>query len=159
LQAVLRPGDFVRDMLGWHQVDPQCDLRGDPTRAIVIPPDMSTLYQLVVKAGARNFVSLGFNNKSCGQISNSGAKTFPNTDALRAEFAAYAVRIVKQVPALGGLSLWNEFTGTYKGGYAKTARAEKLTDYCRLANAVIAEVRKVDAELPIAIGASKGWDI
>jgi hypothetical protein len=159
LQAVLRPGDFVRDMLGWHRVDRNCDLAGNPERAVAIPSDMMDLYQLVAAVGGRNFVSLGFNNKYCGQAANSGAKTFPNTDFLRAEFAAYAVRVVKQVPALGGISLWNEFTGTYKGGYAKTARAEKLADYCRLANTVITEVRKVDAELPIAIGATKGWDI
>jgi hypothetical protein len=159
LQTVLNPGDFVHDVVGWHQVDRKCDLRADPSHTIKIPQRTLDHYLRVEQAGGRNFVVLAFNNRHCGQPVNSGAKTFPNTDALRAEFAAYAVGVVSQVPALGGISIWNEFTGTHNGGYAASARAQKLTDYCLLANAVITEVRKVDEALPIAIGATNGANI
>ena len=157
LTTVLRPGDFVRDVLGWHRADPACNLRNDPSLPIMIPSRLSELYQTVEAAGGRNFVTLAFNNKHCGQRTNSGAHAFPNTPQLRAEFAAYAVGVVKQVPALGGISIWNELNGTWSGGYQD--RAQQLTDYCLLANAVITEVRKVDAQLPIAIGATVGADI
>ena len=40
LQSVLRPGDFVRDVLGWQKADPKCDLRSDPSRPIVISAAM-----------------------------------------------------------------------------------------------------------------------
>lgn len=154
LQAVLNPGDFVRDVLGWARVDRNCDLRGDPSRTIAIPDSMATLYERVRAAGGKNFVTLGFNNVNCGQISNSGADTFPNSDELRAEFAAYAVAVVKQVPALGGISIWNELNGTWNGGY--TTAADRLTNYCLLANKVVTEVRKVAKDVPIAIGATVG---
>ncbi len=156
-EQVLNPGDMVRDVLGWHKADPRCDLAQSPAPRIVIPTSMQTLYDRVEAAGGKNFVTLAFNNRNCGQIANSGAKTFPSTPALRAEFAAYAAAVVQQVPALGGVSIWNEFDGTWDGGY--TSYAQKLTDYCRLANAVIAEIRKVDPHMPIAIGATVGWDI
>jgi len=157
LKAVLRPGDFVRDVLGWHRVDTKCNLRIDPSRPITIPTAMQTLYNNVAAAGGRNFVTLAFNNKKCGQTANGGGQDFPSTPELRAEFAAYAVRVVRQVPALGGVSLWNELNGTWSGGYK--SRDRQLADYCLLANAVIAEVRKADAHVPIAIGATVGADI
>ncbi len=157
LKTVLAPGDLVRDVLGWHKVDRNCNLRTNPALPIIIPTPMATLYQNVVAAGGKNFVTLAFNNRWCGQVANSGGTTFPNTAVLRAEFAAYAVRVVKQVPALGGISLWNELNGTWDGGYAN--RADKLLNYCRLANEVIREVRKVNANIPIAIGATVGWNI
>jgi hypothetical protein len=157
LQTVLKPGDFVRDVLGWRKVDPKCDLRSDPALPIAIPPAMQTLYSNVAAAGGRNFVTLAFNNIKCGQLANDGGHAFPDTPELRAEFAAYAVGVVKQVPALGGVSLWNEMNGTWSGGY-KT-EADKLRAYCLLANAVIGEIRKVDANIPIAIGATVGADV
>jgi hypothetical protein len=88
---------------------------------------------------------------------NGGGATFPNSAILRAEFAAYAVRVVRQVPALGGISIWNELNGAWDGGYSN--RADKLRNYCLLANEVIREVRKVDANIPIAIGATVGWNV
>ncbi len=157
LAAVLRPGDFVRDILGWHKADPHCDLTSNPARQIQIPPAMATLYAQVEAAGGRNFVTLGFNNPHCGQATPSGAKAFPDTPALRAEFAAYAAEVVRRVPALGGISLWNEMNGTWDGGYRTLP--QKLTNYCLLANDVIGAVRKVDGKIPIAIGATVGWDI
>jgi hypothetical protein len=157
LQAILGPGDFVRDMLGWGKVDPACDLAGHPSAAIKIPVASAVLYDRVQAAGGLNFVTLGFNNTGCGQSSASGAQAFPNTDALRAEFAAYAARVAQQVPALGGISIWNEMNGSWKGGYQTPAEA--LAGYCLLANAVIAAVRKVNPTLPIAIGATVGWNI
>lgn len=157
LKTVLAPGDFVRDVLGWHKVDRKCNLRTDPSIPIVIPAAMTTLYQNVASAGGKNFVTLAFNNRACGQSVNSGGTTFPNTAILRAEFAAYAVRVVRQVPALGGISIWNELNGTWDGGYAN--RADKLRNYCLLVNEVIREVRKVDGNIPIAIGATVGWNI
>ncbi len=157
LKTVLAPGDLVRDVLGWHKVDRNCNLRTNPSLPIVIPTAMNTLYQNVMSAGGKNFVTLAFNNRNCGQAVNGGGATFPNTATLRAEFAAYAVRVVKQVPALGGISLWNELNGTWDGGY--TNRADKLRNYCLLANDVIREVRKVNASIPIAIGATVGWNI
>jgi hypothetical protein len=157
LQTILRPGDFVRDILGWHKADQKCDLRRSPSGEITIPSSLGTLYRNVQVAGGRNFVTLAFNNRKCGQPTVSGTNTFPNTPELRAEFAAYAVATVKQVPALGGISMWNELNGTWSGGF-KT-RAEQLTAYCALANAVITEVRKVDADIPIAIGATVGWSV
>src|SRR5262245_26911104 len=157
LKTVLAPGGLVRDVLGWHKADPKCNLRTDPALPLVIPASLARLYQNVAAAGGKNFVTLAFNNRNCGQLSNAGGAAFPNTAALRAEFAAYAVRVVKQVPALGGISVWNELNGTWDGGY--TNRADKLRNYCPLANAVINEVRKVNAGLPIAIGATVGWNI
>lgn len=157
LQAVLNPNDFVRDILGWQKADPNCNLRFDPARPIEIPDAMNTLYGLVQQAQGKNFVTLAFNNRHCGQPTVSGRKTFPDTDDLRAEFAAYAVAVVKQVPALGGLSIWNEINGTWNGGY--TTLADKLTHYCLLSNKVITEVRKIDRNIPIAIGATVGWNI
>jgi hypothetical protein len=157
LTTVLRPGGFVRDILGWHKADPSCNLRSDPSASITIPLRQGVLYQNVEAAAGRNFVTLGFNNKRCGQPAVSGAVAFPNTPELRAEFAAYAVGVVQKVPALGGLSIWNELNGTWSGGYKD--RAQQLTDYCLLANAVIADVRKVNAHLPIAIGATVGANI
>jgi hypothetical protein len=157
LKAVLAPGDLVRDVLGWHKVDPNCNLRTNPELPIAIPAPMATLYQNVVAAGGKNFVTLAFNNRNCGQPSNGGGATFPNTAALRAEFAAYAVRVVQQVPGLAGVSIWNELNGTWDGGY--TNRADKLRNYCLLANEVIREVRKIDANIPIAIGATVGWNV
>lgn len=154
LQTVLNPNDFVRDVLSWHNSDPGCNLRTDLTLSLTIPKKLGELYGNVQAAQGKNFVTLGFNNTHCGQISNSGADTFPDTDELRAEFAAYAVRVVQQVPALGGISIWNEINGTWNGGYKNTA--DKLTNYCLLANKVIAEVRKVDKDVPIAIGATVG---
>lgn len=157
LQEFLNPGDIVRDMLGWHQVDPYCNLAADPDQPLAVPAPMLSLYANVNASLGRNFVTLGFNNKHCGQATNSGSKAFPDTDALRAEFAAYAVRVVETIPALGGVSIWNEMNGSFGGGYGTEAQA--LTQYCLLANAVIANVRKVDATVPIAIGATVGWEI
>jgi hypothetical protein len=157
LQTVLNPGDLVRDVLGWTQVDTACNLAGDPSLPIAIPPSMATLYANVQAAQGANFVTLAFNNPNCGQISYLGSVTFPNTDALRAEFAAYAVAAVKQVPALAGVSIWNEMNGSFGGGY--TSVAARLTNYCALANKVITDIRKVDPTIPIAIGASTGWNI
>ena len=155
LEQILRPGDMVRDVLGWHKVDAHCDLtRG---RQIEIPGDMMTLYQRVQAAGGLNFVTLAFNNRHCGQPGNSGAQAFPDTPALRAEFAAYAAEVARRVPALGAISIWNELDGTWNGGIA--SQPERLRQYCLLANAVIIEVRKVNKTLPIAIGASIGPDI
>jgi hypothetical protein len=118
---------------------------------------MMTLYQRVAAAQGKNFVVLGFNNKNCGQLVNSGAKAFPDTPALRAEFAAYAAEVVRRVPSLGGISIWNELSGTWSGGGLPIP--QRLTQYCLLVNKVIAEVRKVDKDIPIAIGASVGWNI
>ena len=157
LEQILRPGDMVRDMLGWQKADPRCDLTSGPGRQIAIPAAMMALYQSVADAGGRNFVTLGFNNKACGQPVNSGAKTFPDTPLLRTEFAAYAAEIVRRVPALGGISLWNELNGSWSGG--KLPVPQRLTQYCQLANAVITEVRKVDKKIPIAIGATVGWNV
>jgi len=157
LTQILRPGDMIRDMLGWHKADPDCDLVSNPARQITIPAAMMTLYQSVEAAQGRNFVTLGFNNKHCGQLVNSGARAFPDTPALRAEFAAYAADVVRRVPALGGISLWNELNGTWSGG--GLPMPQRLTQYCLLANAVIAEVREVDPKIPIAIGATVGWNI
>lgn len=157
LKQILLPGDMVRDVLGWHRVDKYCDLASNPARQIVIPDPMMTLYTRVQAAGGRNFVTLAFNNKKCGQIGNSGAKTFPNTPQLRAEFAAYAAEVVRRVPALGGISIWNELNGTWNGG--GLPQGQRLAQYCLLTNAVIAEVRKINKDIPIAIGASVGWNI
>jgi hypothetical protein len=157
LTQILRPGDMVRDMLGWHRADPTCDLVSNPARQITIPATMMTLYQNVAAAQGKNFVVLGFNNRHCGQAVNSGAKLFPDTPALRAEFAAYAAEVVRRVPAVGGISIWNELNGTWSGGGLPTP--QRLTQYCLLANAVIAEVRKVNPNIPIAIGATVGWNI
>jgi len=157
LEQLLRPGDMIRDMLGWHKADPTCDLVSNPARQITIPAATMALYRNVQAAQGKNFVTLGFNNKHCGQPVNSGAKAFPDTPQLRAEFAAYAAQVVRRVPALGGLSLWNELNGTWSGGGLPVA--QRLTQYCLLANAVITEVRKVDADIPIAIGATVGWNI
>lgn len=156
LQQILRPGDMVRDVLGWHRVDRHCDLATDPGAQIAIPDAMMTLYRNVAEAGGRNFVTLAFNNKYCGQAGNSGAQAFPNTPALRAEFAAYAAEAARRVPALGGISIWNEMNGTWNG---KLPQAQRVAQYCLLANAVITEVRKVNPKLPIAIGATVGWDV
>jgi hypothetical protein len=156
LEQILRSGDMVRDMLGWHKADPTCDLVSNRTRQITIPPATMALYQNVKVAQGKNFVTLGFNNKHCGQPVNSGGKAFPDTPALRAEFAAYAAEVARRVPALGGISLWNELNGTWSGGLPV---AQRLTQYCLLANAVITEVRKVDKNLPIAIGATVGWNV
>lgn len=155
LRIVLSPGGFVRDVFGWQKADRACNLTSNPGQRITIPAPLATLYQNVEIAGGRNFVTLAFNNINCGQPSNSGAITFPNTPALRAEFAAYAAGVAKEVPALGGISIWNELNGTWDGGY-KTNRTQKLIDYCLLSNAVIREVRKVDPSIPIAIGATVG---
>lgn len=157
LEQILAPGDMIRDMLGWQKADPRCDLVADPTHRITIPANMMMLYQSVADARGINFVTLGFNNKNCGQTVNSGAKTFPDTPKLRAEFAAYAADVVRRVPALGGISLWNELNGTWSGGGLPVP--QRLTQYCQLANAVIAEVRKVDRKIPITIGASVGWNV
>jgi hypothetical protein len=157
LAMVLRPGDFVRDVLGWQRADIYCDLRWNGSNGIRIPAAMAALYENVAAAGGKNFVTLAFSNRHCGQISSSGTLAFPDTPELRAEFAAYAVEVVRQVPALGGVSIWNELNGTFGGGL--TGEAQKLTDYCLLANAVIAAVRQVNPDIPIAIGASQGWNI
>jgi len=157
LHTVLKPGDFVRDILGWHRADTGCDLRNNAAKPITIPTTMAALYANVAAAGGANFVTLGFNNKACGQPTISGVQAFPNTPELRAEFAAYAVAVVKQVPALGGISIWNELNGTWSGGYKN--RAQQLTDYCLLSNAVVTEVRKITPNLPITIGATVGPDV
>ncbi|HXJ03145.1 MAG TPA: hypothetical protein VNH44_18140 [Micropepsaceae bacterium] len=157
LQTILRPGGFVRDVLGWHKADPKCNLLRSPSTGITIPTSMDTLYRNVQAAGGKNFVTLAFNNMKCGQPTLSGAVTFPDTPELRAEFAAYAAGVVRQVPALGGISIWNEMNGTWSGGFHN--RAAQLTAYCALSNAVITEVRKVNADIPIAIGATVGWSI
>ncbi|HWC62107.1 MAG TPA: cellulase family glycosylhydrolase [Rhizomicrobium sp.] len=157
LTTVLHPGDFVRDVLGWQKADVYCDLLEKESHGIRIPAAMASLYQNVAAAGGKNFVALGFSNIHCGQISSSGMRAFPDTPALRAEFAAYAVGVVRNVPALGALSLWNELNGSFNGGIA--GKAQKLTRYCLLANEVIGAVRHVNPDIPIAIGASQGWDI
>ena len=157
LEQILRPGDMVRDILGWQKADAHCDLTANPGRQIEIPADMMTLYGRVQAAGGMNFVTLAFNNRNCGQASNSGAQTFPDTPALRAEFAAYAAEVARRVPALGAISIWNELDGTWNGGIA--SQSERLAQFCLLANAVISEVRKVNKTLPIAIGATIGPDI
>jgi hypothetical protein len=156
-EQILAPGGMIRDMLGWHKADPNCDLISNPTRQITIPAAMMALYRTVEAAQGKNFVTLGFNNKHCGQPVNSGAKAFPDTPHLRAEFAAYAAEVVRRVPALGGISLWNELNGTWSGGGLPVP--QRLTQYCLLANAVITEVRKVNPTMPIAIGATVGWNI
>jgi hypothetical protein len=155
LDQILRPGDMVRDILGWQKADPYCELTTG--RQIEIPAAMMTLYERVQAAGGLNFVTLAFNNRKCGQPVNSGAQTFPDTPALRAEFAAYAAEVARRVPALGAISIWNELNGTWDGGIA--SQSERLAQYCLLANAVVTEVRKVNKTLPIAIGATVGANI
>src|ERR1700749_976341 len=81
LREILRPGDMVRDVLGWHRVDKSCDLATNPARRIEIPDAMMTLYNNVAAAQGQNFVTLAFNNKKCGQPGNSGAQAFPMTPA------------------------------------------------------------------------------
>jgi hypothetical protein len=152
--TVLNPQDMVRDILGWAHVDAHCDLAANPDRPIVIPVPMAQLYANVGAAQGLNFVTLAFDNRHCGQASGSGAVDFPNTPSLRAEFAAYAVGVVRQVPALGGISIWNEMNGTDRGGYG--AMSQRLTAYCLLVNQVVQAVRAVDKTVPIAIGATIG---
>ena len=160
LRQLIEPGDFVRDLAPWARMDPNCNLATDPRAQIVIPPEIRTLYDNVAAAGGRNFLTLGFNNVACGQSSNLGWTGFPNTPQLRAEFAAYAARLVQKVGALGGISIWNELNGTFNGGYTGPGSiAAKAIAYCQLANAVIVQVRKVNPDIPIAIGASTGWNI
>jgi len=72
---------------------------------------MDVLYANVATAGGKNFVTLAFNNRFCGQPDTGGGQAFPDTPELIAEFAAYAAKVVEQVPALGGLSIWNELNG------------------------------------------------
>jgi hypothetical protein len=117
LREVIAPGDFVRDLAPWARMDPGCNLTSDANAQIVIPPEMQALYDTVAAAKGKNFITLGFNNAACGQRSNYGAAGFPNTPALRAEFASYAAQLVKTVPALGGISIWNEMNGSFNGGY------------------------------------------
>ena len=158
LQSIMAPGGFVRDLAPWSKMDPGCDLVRDGR--IVIPDGLRQLYANVAAAGGRNFVTLGFNNVACGQSSPYGWTDFPNTPALRAEFAAYAVQLVQTVPALGGISIWNELNGSFDGGYQGSGRiAAKAAAYCLLANDVIAAVRQVNKDVPIAVGASVGWNI
>src|SRR5258706_14019896 len=59
LAQILRPGDMIRDMLGWHKADPTFDLVGNPARQITIPAAMLTLYQSVEDGRGKDFVSLG----------------------------------------------------------------------------------------------------
>ena len=158
LRSLTNAGDLVRDLAPWSRTDPGCDLtRGG---VITVPPEMQTLYNRVAQTGRKNFITLGFNNVACGQVSALGWLDFPNTPQLRAEFAAYAVQLVQTVPQLGGISIWNEMNGAFNGGYAGPGSiAQKITAYCLLANTVITEVRKVNKTIPIAIGASVGWNI
>ena len=158
IRQLTNPGDFVRDLAPWSRTDPDCDLTSGGT--IAIPPEMQTLYNRVAQSGRKNFVTLGFNNVACGQVSALGWLDFPNTPQLRAEFAAYAVQLVQTVPQLAGISIWNEMNGAFNGGYTGAGSIPaKLKAYCQLANTVIAEVRKVNPTIPIAIGASVGWNI
>ena len=158
LRSLTNAGDLVRDLAPWSRTDPGCDLTSGG--AITVPPEMQTLYNRVAQTGRKNFITLGFNNVACGQVSALGWLDFPNTPQLRAEFAAYAVQLVQTVPQLGGISIWNEMNGAFNGGYAGPGSiAQKITAYCLLANTVIAEVRKVNKTIPIAIGASVGWNI
>lgn len=160
LKALTVPGDFVRDMAPWRLVDPGCDLTSDPTARIVIPDALQQLYGNVAAVGDFNFVTLGFNNVACGQSSNSGTSEFPDTPGLRAEFAAYAAQMVQRVPNLAGISIWNELNGSFNGGFTGPGSgAAKVAAYCLLVNEVITEVRKVNKDIPIAIGASVGWNI
>jgi hypothetical protein len=155
-QKLLNPGDFVRDLLHWSAADPACDLQTNPSH-FAIPRPAALLYANVAAAQGSNFVTLGWNNTACGQSSDSGQITFPNTDALRAEFAAYAVAVVRTVPDLAGVSIWSEMNGSWAGGYVTVQ--DESANYCLLANAVIAAIRQVDPTIPIAIGASVGWNI
>jgi hypothetical protein len=158
IRQLTNPGDFVRDLAPWARTDPNCDLTTGGV--ITIPSEMQTLYNRVAQTGRKNFVTLGFNNVACGQVSNFGWLDFPNTPQLRAEFAAYAVQLVQSVPNLGGISIWNELNGSFNGGYTGAGSIpRKLAAYCQLVNTVITEVRKVDPNVPIAIGASVGWNI
>jgi hypothetical protein len=158
IRSLTNPGDFVRDLAPWSRTDPACNLTGGGT--IAIPAPMQSLYDNVAAAGRRNFLTLGFNNVACGQPSALGWTGFPNTPQLRAEFAAYAVQLVQTVPALGGISIWNEMNGAFNGGYTGPGSGPaKMIAYCQLANEVITEVRKVNKTVPIAIGASVGWNI
>lgn len=160
LRSLTNPGDFVRDLAPWSRTDPACNLTTSPGAAIAIPPAMQTLYDRVAAAGRKNFLTLGFNNVACGQPSALGWTGFPNTPALRAEFAAYAVQLVQTVPELGGISIWNELNGAFNGGYTGPGSGPaKMIAYCQLANEVITEVRKVNTTIPIAIGATVGWNI
>src|SRR5258706_1359811 len=155
LRALTNPGDFMRDLAPWSRNDPGCDLTTTAGATITIPPEMQTLYNRVAQTGRKNFISLGFNNVACGQVSALGWLDFPNTPALRAEFAAYAVQLVQTVPQLAGISIWNEMNGAFNGGYTGAGSIPaKLIAYCQLANTVITEVRKVNPNIPIAIGAS-----
>lgn len=157
IEALVKPGGFVRDTIGWGHVDPKCDLVSKPKLSITLTPELAKLYANVAAAQAQNFITLGFNNTHCGQHSSSGATDFPDTDKLRREFAAYAVSAVKTVPALGGISIWDEMNGTFGGGLG--APANRLAQYCLLSNAVIQAVRSVNPTVPIAIGATVGVDI
>src|SRR3569833_1001330 len=62
LEQILTPGGMIRDMLGWHKADPNCDLVSNPTRQITIPAAMMTLYQNVEAVQRKIFVPLGFSN-------------------------------------------------------------------------------------------------
>lgn len=157
LQTVLNPGDFVRDMLIWQNADPLCNLAPYASHNLSIPTSMAALYNAVQTAGGKNFVTLGWNNVACGQSNQAGTVTFPNTHATRVEFGYYAVAALRQVPAIGAISIWNELNGTWNGGY--TTEASQLENYCLLSNQVINDVRAVNKTIPIAIGATVGWNV
>jgi hypothetical protein len=158
--SLTNPGDFVRDLAPWSRTDPGCDLTKTQGAVIAVPPALQTLYDSVAATGRKNFLTLGFNNVACGQVSTLGWTGFPNTPELRAEFSAYAVQLVQTVPQLGGISIWNEMNGAFNGGYKGPGTGSaKAIAYCQLANQVITDVRKVNKTIPIAIGASVGWNI
>jgi hypothetical protein len=77
IRALTNPGDFVRDLAPWARTDPDCNLTTRLGAVISIPTEMQTLYDRVAQAGRKNFITLGFNNVNCGQVSNLGWLDFP----------------------------------------------------------------------------------
>jgi len=144
LRRFLPNGGSVRDTLGWHRVE---QIKG----TYGLPDYTKQLYANVAEAGCQNLVTLAFGNK----LYTGTNMDFPIIAPDQAAFTRYAVWVVRNVPNLAAISIWNEYNGSFGSGTVP----ERQAHYAALLKLVVPAIRAANPSVKIIAGATVGWNI
>jgi hypothetical protein len=155
-KAFLRPGQTVRDALGWRRVE-------HSKGGFQLPQPDADLYARVAAAGGKNVVSLFSGNELYGMKSDD----FPVTPEQIEGFANFAAWVVgndgaghadaraANIPNLYAVTVWNEMNGTWHGTIQKTPDREAAM--AALLKALVPKIRAANPAVHIAAGAFVGF--
>jgi len=156
LRSFLKPGQTVRDVLGWRRTE-----RAKGVYAM--PQSNADLYALVAAAGGKNVVTLFSGN----MLYNMKSDDFPVTPEQIDGFANYAAWVVRNdggrqadgraanIPGLYAVTIWNEMNGSWHGTIQRTADREAAM--AALLKVVVPKIRAANPSVHIAAGAFVGF--